>query len=81
MANEQKKRPVVASPKKRFDPLKNNDLKPLSIKDFAEAINKVSSQSIMHNAVPKSKENLFQQKLLSLKKCLAYLMSLICLKI
>ena len=42
-----KKRPLIASPKKRFDPRKNCDLKPLSIKDFAEAI-KVSLQSILH---------------------------------
>ena len=39
-----KKRPLIASPKKRFDPLKNCDLKPSSIKDFAE----VSPQSILH---------------------------------
>ena len=39
-----KKRPLIASPKKRFDPLKNCDLKTLSIKDFAE----VSPQSILH---------------------------------
>ena len=32
-----KKRALVASPKKRFYPLKNCDLKPLSIKDFAES--------------------------------------------
>ena len=32
-----KKRPVVDSLKKRFNPLKNCDLKPLSMKDFAEA--------------------------------------------
>ena len=32
-----KKRPVVDSLKKRFNPPKNCDLKPLSMKDFAEA--------------------------------------------
>ena len=32
-----KKRALVASPKKRFYSLKNCDLKPLSIKDFAES--------------------------------------------
>ena len=81
-----KRRPVVVSPKKRFDPLKNCDLKLLSLKDLAEAINKVSPQSILRTLrYPNQRwvlsENLFQQKLFNLKKWLAYLMSLICLKI
>ena len=62
----QKKRPLVASPKKWFDPLKNCDLKPLSIKDFAEAISKVSPQSILHTAVPKPKVY-FVRELISTK--------------
>ena len=37
-----KKRASVASQTKMFDPLKNCDLKPLSMKGFAETINKVS---------------------------------------
>ena len=45
-AREGKKRLLVASPKKRFDPLKNCDLKPVSIKDFTKAIDKASPQSI-----------------------------------
>ena len=49
----EKKRPLVASPKKRFHPLK----------DFAEAINEVSSQSI---AVPKPKVD-FVRELISTK--------------
>ena len=63
---EKKKRPLVASPKKWFDPLKNCDLKPLSIKDFAEAISKVSPQSILHTAVPKPKVY-FVRELISTK--------------
>ena len=42
MARKEKSKPLVASPKKRFDRRKKYDLKTLSIKDFAEAINKVS---------------------------------------
>ena len=79
MTREEKERPLAASPKKRFDPLKNCDLKPLSIK---EAINNVSPQSILHTAVPKPKEvfvrELITTKLFNLKMCLVYLMSLIC---
>ena len=63
---EKKKRPLVASPKKKFDPLKDCDLKPLSIKDFAETINKVSPQGILHTAVPKPKVD-FVRELMSTK--------------
>ena len=49
-----------------FDPLKNCDLKPLSIKDFPEAINKVSPQSILHTALPKPKVD-FVGELISTK--------------
>ena len=31
----------------RFDPLKNCDLKPLSMKDFSEAVNKVSPKKVL----------------------------------
>ena len=64
--NRGKKRPLVVSPKKSFDPLKNCDLKQLSIKNFAEAINKISPQSILHTAVPKPKAD-FVRKLISTK--------------
>ena len=64
--NRGKKRPLVVSPKKRFDPLKNCDLKQLSIKNFPEAINKISPQSILHTAVPKPKAD-FVRKLISTK--------------
>ena len=66
MAREEKKRPSVASSKKRFDSLKNCDLKPLSIKDFAEAINNVFPQSILHTKVPKPKVD-FVRELISTK--------------
>ena len=64
MAREEKKnRLLAASPKRRFDPLKNRDL---SMQDFAEAINKVSPQSILHIAVPKPKVD-FVRELISTK--------------
>ena len=86
LARERKKRLLVASPKKKFDPLKNCDLKPLSIKDFAKAINKASPQSIFHTAVLNPRVDFVRE--LSTKKKIkkivqpkkAYLMSLICLK-
>ena len=56
-----KKRPLVPSPKKRFNLLKNCDLKTWNIKDFAEAMNKVFPQSILHSAVPKLKVNFFRE--------------------
>ena len=65
-SQRKKKRPLVASPKKKFDPLKDCDLKPLSIKDFAETINKVSPQGILHTAVPKPKVD-FVRELMSTK--------------
>ena len=36
---EGKKRPLVASLKKKFDLLKKDNLKPLSVNDLAEVIN------------------------------------------
>ena len=56
-----RKRPLVASPRKRFDPRKNCDLKPLSMKDFAEAINKISPQSMLHTAVSKRKVDIVRE--------------------
>ena len=67
-----KKETISSLTKKRFDPPKNCDLKPLSIKDFAEAINKVSPQRILHTAVPKPKlgfvRELISTKIVQLKK-------------
>ena len=56
---------VVVSPKTKFDPLKNCDLKPLSIKDFAEAINKLSPQSILHTAISQSKVDFVRKAILT----------------
>ena len=56
LARDKKKGPLAS-----FDPLKNCDLKPLSMKDFAEAISKVFPQSILHTAVPKAKVNFFRE--------------------
>ena len=79
----EKRESISSLNKNRFDLLKHPDLKPLSMKDFAEAINKVSPQSIFHT-VPKPKvgfvSKLISTKLVQPKKCLEYLMSLICLK-
>ena len=59
-------KPLVASPKKRFDPMKTCDLKPLSIKYFAQPINKVSPQSMLYISVPKPKVD-FVRELISTK--------------
>ena len=80
----EKKRLLLASTKKRFHPLKNYDLKPLRIKDFAEAMNKVSPQSILHTVEPKTKvhfvRELISTKIVQPKKGLSISMSLICLR-
>ena len=68
LGHREKKIPLVASPKTKFDRQKNCDLKPLSTKDFAEAINKVSPQSILHTAVPKPMVD-FVRELISTKNC------------
>ena len=41
--------------------MKNCDLKTLSMKDFAEAINKVSPQSILYTAGPKPNVDLVRK--------------------
>ena len=56
-----KKRALVASQKKMFDPLKNCDLKPLSMKGFAETINKVSP--LLPTVVTKPKVELISTKI------------------
>ena len=60
---EKKKTVLVASPNKRFDPLKKFVSKPLSMKDFAEAINKVYPQNILHTAVPKPKVDFVRERI------------------
>ena len=66
LTRKKKQRLLPASTKKRFHPLKNYDLKPLRINDFAEAMNKVSPQSILHTVEPKTKVH-FVRKLISTK--------------
>ena len=56
-----KKRASVASQTKMFDPLKNCDLKPLSMKGFAETINKVSP--LLPTVVTKPKVELISTKI------------------
>ena len=56
-----KKRALVASQKNMFDPLKNCDLKPLSMKGFAETINKVSP--LLPTVVTKPKVELISTKI------------------
>ena len=84
MAREGKKR-LVASPKTRLDPLRNCDSKPLSIKDSAEVIKKVSPQSILHTAVPKPKvdfvRSLISTTIVQPKKVLSISVSLKYVKI
>ena len=64
--------------------MKNFDLKPLSMKDFAEAINKVSPQS-KYTTVAKPKVDFIRKltstKFVQPKKVLSISVSLICLKI
>jgi hypothetical protein len=48
-----KKQPLVATPKKRFDPLAGSNMKLLSLVDFAKAIKDISPDSILLSAVPK----------------------------
>lgn len=69
------KRPSVASPKVKFYPLIKCNLKLLSIKSFAEIINKVTLQFILHTAVSKPKVDFVSEfvpiKIPHLKMCLA----------
>ena len=51
----------------RFDLPKNCDLKPSSMKEFVEAIDKVSRQIILNTAVPKPKTKDFVRELISTK--------------
>ena len=49
------KRPLVASPKKKISPLAKSDKKPLSLVDFASALEETTLKSILFTAVPKPK--------------------------
>ena len=59
--------PLVATPKKMFDPLKICDLKPLSIKDFPETIKKFPSKYITYCGT-QAKGGVFQRIYLN-KNC------------
>jgi len=49
------KRPLVATPKKLYNPLENCKKKPLQLTDFANALKDVAPKSILFTAVPKPK--------------------------
>ena len=66
MAREEKKETISSFTKKEVWSTENYDLKPLSIKGFAEAISNVSPQSILHTVVPKPKVH-FVRELISTK--------------
>ena len=50
-----KKRPLVAIPKKKFNPLANSDKKPLLLIDFASALEEIVPNSILFTALQKPK--------------------------
>ena len=50
-----KKRPLVTSPKKKFNPLAKSDKKPLSLINFGSALEEIVPNSILFTAVPKAK--------------------------
>ena len=60
---EKRERALVPLPNKRFDPLKKFVSKTLSMKNFAEAINKVSPQSILHTAILKPKVDFVRERI------------------
>ena len=50
---EKKKRKLVSTPKKTFNPLVDSQLKMISLQDIAKALEGISPNSIVHSAVPK----------------------------
>ena len=50
-----KKRPLVASPKKKFSTLAKSDRKPLSLIDFVSALEEIVPNIMLFTAVPKPK--------------------------
>ena len=50
-----KERPLVASSKKKFNPLAKSDKKPLLLIDFASALQEIVPNSILFTAAPKPK--------------------------
>ena len=56
-----KKRSLVASPKKKFNPLAKSDKKPLSLIDFASVLEDIVPNSILFTALPKPKIDFVQE--------------------
>ena len=56
-----KKRPLAASPKKKFKPLGKSDKKPLSLIDFASGLEEIVPNGILFTAVPKPKIDFVQK--------------------
>ena len=53
--HDKKKTPLVASPKKTFNPLAKLDKKPLSLIGFASALEEIAPNGILFTAVPELK--------------------------
>ena len=53
--HDKKKRPLVASPKKKFNSLAKSDKKPLSLIGFASALEEIAPNGILFTAVPEPK--------------------------
>ena len=58
-----KKRSLVSTPKKRFNPLINNNCKFLTLTDIAKALEDVAPQSIIFTDVPKPKVDFVREVL------------------
>ena len=56
-----KKRTLVPSPRKNYNPLANSNLKLLSLTDIAKAVSNVAPSSILMSAVPKPKIDFFKE--------------------
>jgi len=55
-----RKRALVSSPKKHYNPLVDCNIKPLSLHDVAEAVESIETDMILHSAVPKPKVSYLQ---------------------
>ena len=58
-----KKRPLVSTSKKVFNPVKDANKKILTLSDIAKALEDVAPQSIVHTAVPKPKVDFVREVL------------------
>ena len=59
-----RKRALVSSPKKRYDPLVDCNIKLLSLHDVAEAVESIETDMILHSAVPKPKVSYLQEMII-----------------